>query len=345
MRHQCEYHSRGDRGSNKLLQSLILLLGLALNGVSLAQSSSQPANGADAETWYQVEVIVFSRPDGEASEEVWPKNLFLSYPFNWTLLRDPDTPVLRQPERIVEDSPSATEQDPLALKLEQQPELVKPDLSRDPMLKLPPAERQLNGHARAMERRNGYQVLFHEAWRQPMVEDQELPALIITGGEKFGDHFELEGSIRLSLSRYLHLNTDLWLTRFEPNYGQTLGTWPQLPERPSLSDLKTQVQAENINTDLPPLGDGQTLSAANAWKRALAGDQNSPGDLEQTEELPSFLLEPYLPNRIVTLKQSRRMRSTELHYLDHPLMGLLIIITPYQRPLAEPIPELEVSVD
>lgn len=342
MRHPCEYRSvESGLGLHKLLQGLTVLLGLALSGTSFAQASSPSATRADAETWYQVEVIVFARPDAEAGEEVWPKNLFLSYPFNWQLLRDPETPVLQQPEPLTEDSLGATDSDPLALKLEQQPQLIMPDLSRDPMLKLPPAERQLNGHARALERRSGYQVLFHEAWRQPMVEDQELPALVITGGEKFGDHFELEGNIRLSLSRYLHLNTDLWLTRFEPNYGQELGTWPQLPDRPSRADLTPQ--SESISAELSPLGDSQGDDSTGAWRRVLEADQNSALELEQTQELPSFLREPYLPNRIVTLKQSRRMRSSELHYLDHPLMGLLIIVTPYQRPLAEPIPELEPS--
>lgn len=336
MRHQCEYPTRENGcGVQKLLQGLTALLGLALSGLSFAQSSGQPATGADAETWYQIEVIVFARPDSEAGEEVWPRNLFLSYPFNWTLLRDPEQPVLRQP--APETPTSATQNDPLALRIEEQPELVKPDLSRDPMLELPASERQLNGHAHALERRNGHQVLFHEAWRQPMVEDRELAALVITGGEKFGDHFELEGSIRLSLSRYLHLNTDLWLTRFEPNYGQELGAWPQLPNRPSLEKLEPETQS--VSTELPSLDQGAT----GAWQRALKADQNSAEGLDQASELPSFLRQPYLPNRIVTLKQSRRMRSTELHYLDHPLMGLLIVVTPYQRPLAEPIPELELG--
>lgn len=338
MRHQREYPSRErGRGLTKLLQSLTAVLGLVLSGISLAQDSSQSGTSADSETWYQIEVVVFARPDGEASEELWPKNLFLSYPFNWELLRDPETAVARQPQPPAEASLALSDQDPLALKFEQPPQLVKPDLSRDPMLELPASERQLNGHARAMERRKGYQVLFHQAWRQPMTEDQELPALVITGGNKFGDHFELEGSIRLSLSRYLHVNTDLWLTRFEPNYGQELGTWPQLPDRPSLTDLETQM--DSLSTEFMALDE----DATGAWRRVLAADQNSTEDLTQTVEAPSFLSEPYLPNRIATLKQSRRMRSSELHYLDHPLMGLLIITTPYQRPISEPIPDLELD--
>ena len=47
----------------------------------------------------------------------------------------------------------------------------------------------------------------------------------------------------------------------------------------------------------------------------------------------------YLPrnanshSEIISLTQKRRMRSKEVHYLDHPLVGALIRILPYEHPL------------
>ncbi len=38
------------------------------------------------------------------------------------------------------------------------------------------------------------------------------------------------------------------------------------------------------------------------------------------------------------LRESRRMRSGELHYLDHPLFGILVRATPYQAPGGEYVP-------
>lgn len=35
------------------------------------------------------------------------------------------------------------------------------------------------------------------------------------------------------------------------------------------------------------------------------------------------------------MQQSRRMRSEELHYLDHPLFGLIVEVTPWERPAPE----------
>jgi hypothetical protein len=39
-----------------------------------------------------------------------------------------------------------------------------------------------------------------------------------------------------------------------------------------------------------------------------------------------------------SLRESRRMRSGELHYLDHPLFGVLVRATPYQAPGGEYVP-------
>ena len=39
--------------------------------------------------------------------------------------------------------------------------------------------------------------------------------------------------------------------------------------------------------------------------------------------------------RTVVIDESRRMRSNELHYLDHPLFGMIIKVTPYEAPVPE----------
>jgi len=45
-------------------------------------------------------------------------------------------------------------------------------------------------------------------------------------------------------------------------------------------------------------------------------------------------------NRIVQMQQSRDMRSTEFHYLDHPAMGLVISVLPYDLPPPVPLDAL-----
>lgn len=41
---------------------------------------------------------------------------------------------------------------------------------------------------------------------------------------------------------------------------------------------------------------------------------------------------PYGINRVFHMQQSREMRSTEFHYLDHPAMGIVILVEPIEVP-------------
>lgn len=45
-------------------------------------------------------------------------------------------------------------------------------------------------------------------------------------------------------------------------------------------------------------------------------------------------------NRVFHLQQSREMRSTEFHYIDHPAMGIVILVEPYEPPPI-PLPEFD----
>ena len=45
-------------------------------------------------------------------------------------------------------------------------------------------------------------------------------------------------------------------------------------------------------------------------------------------------------NRVFHMEQSREMRSTEFHYIDHPAMGIVILVVPYEPPPL-PLPEFD----
>lgn len=49
---------------------------------------------------------------------------------------------------------------------------------------------------------------------------------------------------------------------------------------------------------------------------------------------------PYGINRVFHMQQSREMRSTEFHYIDHPAMGIVILVEPYEPP-SFPLPEFD----
>jgi len=67
---------------------------------------------------------------------------------------------------------------------------------------------------RLMRSRN-YRVLYHRAWQQPIPSSEIARPLLIQGGDRFDDRYELDGTITISRARFLHLDTRLWYTTFD----------------------------------------------------------------------------------------------------------------------------------
>ena len=201
-------------------------------------------------TWYTVELIVFQHlsNDGLYSER-WP--LEAGRPTIETAI---------QLTLAESEDPSATET-PSAFQL------------------LPRSEFQLTEAAGRLKRSGGYRPLLHVAWRQPGYTRSEAKKVHIHSDipNRFRISNELDlnpdhvidGTVRLSRSRYLHLEADL------------------LHERETPVDSPTEVTT-------------------------------------------------------FRLQDSRRMRSREIHYIDHPLIGLLVLVTPYE-PIEEELDSEELS--
>ncbi|TWX55707.1 CsiV family protein [Colwellia hornerae] len=51
--------------------------------------------------------------------------------------------------------------------------------------------------------------------------------------------------------------------------------------------------------------------------------------------LPRDKTQPLAALKTVNFKQDRRVRSTEIHYFDHPYIGMIIRILPYEKPIKE----------
>ena len=164
---------------------------------------------------------------------------------------------------------------------------------------LPRDQRQLKGDAAKLERTGVYRVLFHEAWRQPGQSQGRTPWLIIQAGRRFGDHYELEGSLRLYLSTYLHLDTNLWLSLPSDTYASA-------PE-PSTTTAKGNYTSTR---DLPP--------PPGAFKSGAQPGGNGSSGIALKE--------------IYSLEQSTRLQLGKLHYVDHPKMGILVKVMRTEAP-------------
>lgn len=288
-----------------LLSALLASLCLSLPVIETANAQTDTTIDKESEAteqqgygnegrWFQIEILIFTQSDQQNQQETWPTNIALAYPPNWKQLEsfDPETQMEQHPD----------------------PALF---LATEPYYSLPSEERLLNNNLRDLENSPRNRVLYHQAWRQQVWGIDEAPSLLIQGGQQYGNHYELEGSINLSVARYLHLKTNLWFTEFENNFGQEANDYPPLPELPSLTQ-------ETLEQD-------------------LLGETQSPWDrIEITaSEYEKILDEPYVSRRIITMKQKRRMRSKEIHYVDHPVIGMIVYIVPYELPeIEEPAEEL-----
>lgn len=146
---------------------------------------------------------------------------------------------------------------------------------------------------RSLNRSSRFKVLSNYSWIQPI--DSEPIPIMVQAGKRYDDRFEIEGTLSLSRSRYLHVQTDLWYTLFKPKGGSTNPY--QTGFRSSLPD--------------------ETLAAY--------------PDLVKVERERG----QYYAARSHAMVQSRRMRSGEMHYIDHPLFGIVIKINRYSLETGE----------
>ena len=137
---------------------------------------------------------------------------------------------------------------------------------------LSPETFSLTGKADALNKSGKYKVLKHMAWLQPGLAKEDAIAVHVYAGKDYKNEFnersfsnqpvyELDGTVKIILGRYLHLYTDL------------------------------------------------------VYRKIFS--INSSDALGRNHILADF-----------TIKTHRKMRSSTLHYIDHPLLGILIEIRP-----------------
>ena len=262
---------------------------------------------AKTDTWYQVELIVFSHPAGNDAEQ-WDATPNLAYPSASRLLADEvSTPVvISQSEQAAPTAPLQ----PAAFTI------------------LPSSQQALRNKAAAIQRSSRYQILFHEAWNQQMTDQANALPIVLDRSGDGGAWPELQGTIKLYVARYLYLETNLWLN----TRGEYLpGSWrmPAPPIGPSSLIFEAPEPELELELEQPQR---ETITADPAI------------DLE-SQRVPSTLititkraetLEPIYPFRhAVRLHQTRRMRSGEVHYIDHPMLGVIVKITPLPDPRSQ----------
>lgn len=238
-------------------------------------------------------------------------------------------------------------------------------------------------------RGRGQRVLFHGAWWARLREGGSPPPLVVDrAADPDTDAWpELQGSIRLYRSRYLHIELDLWLNtpgsylppgwRMEPAplpepslRRVALDGRPLDPRNPPPA-LDAGPDAALPGTGEPPRSPGGRdgglssaggglsagggglsvagggLSVGGARLSARGGGRAAGIDTSLAEaapagdENPAAAGPPWPWKHAIVHRQARRMRSNEVHYLDHPVIGVVVKV----RPVSEDLLPLERDQD
>lgn len=103
---------------------------------------------------------------------------------------------------------------------------------------LPDDALHLGGVARSIQRSTLYRMLLHVGWLQPVGAEDSADPVLIQAGERYGDAWEVDGSLSVSRSRFLHVDTDLWYTQFASKYEE------QTPLPAIVSDISPEARAQ-----------------------------------------------------------------------------------------------------
>lgn len=268
----------------------------------------------DGNRWFQIEVSIFSSAfSSDLNAERWtPEHLKLTYPArirpllslsNFLYVEDLRERLLGIPVTATYDA--ALENAAELLTAEQRyidamgpfpasgSNIFRlPDLERDAFLLLPAAQSEFQQTNRALERSAQNRLLFHGLWRQPVLLRNAAVSVFIAGGRQYGTRHELEGSLTF---------------RFNAGSDRVV-----IDSNLWFSDY-SRVKNSAYEWQVPPV--------PAAIVSALAGSSSA------TEADSDYVI-----NRTFQLTESRDMRSNEFHYLDHPAMGLVVSVKPYDLP-------------
>ncbi len=289
----------------------------------LASYSWAQSSVSSSERWFQIELSIFSNESAlDRSEEKWQSDRsYLAYPQRIERLKtlmdllmiDQLRPQIIDTESdlVVEQITASTsalnsnfdteldtvEIETPALSLYPEARVQQSlfkfyDTDREALIQLPASLSDFQQTNRAIERSADHRLLFHGLWRQPVTAENLAKSIYVSGGQKFADQHELQGSVTIRFNDNADrvvIDADLWLSEF----------------------------SSNLNTN-------------DLWKLPAIPDQfvdsHADQDLSSQDQLE------FSPSRIFHMQQSRDMRSTEFHYLDHPAMGIVILVTPYEIP-------------
>ncbi|MDH3632039.1 MAG: peptidoglycan binding protein CsiV [Gammaproteobacteria bacterium] len=189
---------------------------------------------------------------------------------------------------------------------------------------------RLTDVAKKLVKSSRYELLLHTAWRQPGVEQERALPVWIRGGRIYGNEYtSIDSQIELleSMPKVESKKADGTTNEFDEQTLESIEL--QLLEQQSSQRPQRLYELEGKIT----IGLSRYL---HAYTDLVLRRPRLSIDQETTSSAQNRTLAAYSADTLILnnhrLRERRRMRSKNLHYLDSPEFALLILITPYEVP-------------
>ena len=175
-----------------------------------------------------------------------------------------------------------------------------------------------------------YELLLHTAWRQPGLEQEQALPVWIRGGRIYGNEYtSIDSQIEFleSMPKADSKNADGTTYEFDEQTLESIEL--QLLEQQSSQRHQGLYELEGKIT----IGLSRYLHAYTdlVLRRPRLSIDPVTTNSAQNRTLAAYSADTLILNNH-SLKERRRMRSKNLHYLDSPEFAMLILITPYKVP-------------
>ncbi len=185
--------------------------------------------------------------------------------------------------------------------------------------------------------RSDMKVVWHQAWIEELQDSANAYDHEVTASyEEENFRIDISGSFNLYRSRYIHIRPDLEVDQLIFTIPADAPLSGETTENTEEGAMTMAVTSDTISDNI---GNSDALPGVEGQMTILPPDQGITNE-------PVAEPEPeWIPLRAAKIERSRRMCSGEVHYLDHPLVGIVVKVTPYEVPeeASEEAPESEAS--
>lgn len=172
-------------------------------------------------------------------------------------------------------------------------------------------EFQLVDQVEKLKKHAGYQVMLHKTWRQGDEGSASAPKFRIRAGKDYSQLYNPDGSEKIAFT--------------DTSDGSIQEQTIDKPLYELEGELQVYVQHYlflETTLDLKAPGVRQIILEDKEIELTETDSDNNVQFGDMAEVSPTVQEERFLKS--YRMEQKRRMRSSETHYLDHPLMGIII---------------------